>query len=171
MFNLIPRIATVVIATVITFACSEALPQKENQTLAEPEYTLNSLEVYKSPTCGCCGKWIEHINQHGLQTNVHNTHELSRLKTEFGIAPNVRSCHTAVADNGYIFEGHVPAKFIHKFLSETHVNVIGLSVPAMPLGSPGMEMENRFMPYKILLLHKDGTYSVYQEIDNYEEQF
>lgn len=171
MINLILRFTAVVIVTVFIIACTDSQVPKENVVLKESTQTLDSLDVYKSPTCGCCGKWIDHIHQHGLQTNVHNTQELSAIKNKFAIAPNFRSCHTAVSENGYIFEGHVPAKFIHKFLAEKHVNVIGLSVPSMPLGSPGMEMDNQFMPYKVLLLHKDGSYSVYQEVNSYEEQF
>lgn len=75
-----------------------------------------------------------------------------------------QSCHTTVSSNDYVFEGHIPAKFIEKFLSENHPNAIGLTVPGMPLGSPGMEFDNRFMPYDILIMYSDGSSKVYAEI-------
>ena len=130
------------------------------------------LDVYKSPSCGCCKKWISHVDDNGFQSKVHNSQNISVIKEKTGIAPRYRSCHTAISKNGYAFEGHVPAKYIQQFLKETHTeNVIGLSVPAMPLGSPGMEVGDKFHPYKILLLKSDGTYEVYAEMKTYEEQF
>ena len=82
----------------------------------------------------------------------------------YSIKPEYRSCHTSVSNNGFIFEGHIPAKYITKFLLEDHPNAIGLSVPGMPLGSPGMEFDDRFTPYNILILYKDGSSEVYAEI-------
>ena len=70
----------------------------------------------------------------------------------------------AVSSDGFIFEGHIPSKFIKQFLSEVHPEAIGLSVPGMPLGSPGMEVDDRFMPYDVLILFKDGTSKVYAEV-------
>ncbi|WP_026377155.1 DUF411 domain-containing protein [Aestuariibacter salexigens] len=130
-----------------------------------------SLHVHKTPTCGCCKLWIDHINEQKISTTFEDLPYLDNVKTEFGIMPNYRSCHTAVSPEGYVFEGHVPAKFIKRFLDEEHDGSIGLSVPAMPLGSPGMEVGDRFMPYKVLLLKKDGTSEVYAEVSSYEEQF
>ena len=75
-------------------------------------------------------------------------------------------CHTTVSSNGFIFEGHIHSKYIKQFLSETHENAIGLSVPGMPLGSPGMEYEDRFMPYEVLILYKDGSSNVYAAVEN-----
>lgn len=129
------------------------------------------LAVYKSPTCGCCEKWIDHIDQHGFTTKAHNQDNLSAFKQAKGIAPQYRSCHTAVSKDGYVFEGHVPAKFIHQFLAQPPIGAIGLSVPAMPIGTPGMEMGERFMPYKVILLKADGSYESYAELDTYQEQF
>ncbi len=80
------------------------------------------------------------------------------------IRPQYRSCHTAVSPEGYIFEGHVPSQFIAQFLSENHVDALGLSVPGMPIGSPGMEVGDRFMPYEVLILYRDGTSDVYAEV-------
>ncbi|UTP73181.1 DUF411 domain-containing protein [Alteromonas sp. LMIT006] len=135
------------------------------------DVTPLELIVYKTPTCGCCKKWITHIEDEGIVAHSKDFRNISNIKTKYGIKPNYRSCHTAVSRNGFAFEGHVPAKFIQQFLSEEHPNAIGLSVPAMPVGSPGMEVGDRFMPYKVLILFKDGTSEVYAKVKTYEEQF
>ena len=160
-----------------TLVVAIASCSKEEATAATPK-SQNAksqsilLEVYKSPTCGCCKKWINHINDNGFQSKVHNFQNISSIKEKKGIEPRYRSCHTAISKGGYAFEGHVPAKFIQQFLKEKHDNdVIGLSVPAMPLGSPGMEVGDKFHPYKVLLLKSDGTYDIYAEVQMYEEQF
>lgn len=139
----------------------------------DTQQELNSLAllVYKTPTCGCCKKWINHIENEGIVAYSKDFHSLNNIKDKYGIKPSYRSCHTAVTRDGFAFEGHVPAKYIQQFLSEKHSNAIGLSVPAMPIGSPGMEVKDRFMPYKVLLLLKDGTSAVYAHVNSYEEQF
>ena len=139
----------------------------ENQTDVKPI----ELFVYKTATCGCCKKWISHIETQGLVAHSKDYHNLSAIKAKYSIKPNHRSCHTAVSRDGYAFEGHVPAKFIKQFLLEKHSNAIGLSVPAMPLGSPGMEVGEKFMPYKVLILFKDGTSKTYANVNSYTEQF
>lgn len=138
---------------------------------ATPDAPDHELTVYKTPTCGCCVKWIEHIEEQGFATQFKNLQQLSDLKTQLGIRPNHRSCHTAVSKDGYAFEGHVPAKYIKQFLNEDHPNAIGLSVPAMPVGSPGMEVGTRFMPYQVLILYRDGTSKMYAEVKTYASQF
>lgn len=131
-----------------------------------------ALAVYKSPSCGCCKTWISHVENHGFESSVHSFDDFPSIKEEKGIAPRYRSCHTAISNDGFIFEGHVPAKYIQQFLNETHkIDVIGLSVPAMPIGSPGMEMDGKFQPYKVLMLKSDGSYEVYANVQSYEEQF
>lgn len=138
---------------------------------AETMATKPLLTVYKSPTCGCCEKWITHIDQHGFSSKAHNQADLSSFKMDKGIAPQYRSCHTAVSKEGYVFEGHVPAKFIHQFLASPPKDAIGLSVPAMPIGTPGMEVDDKFMPYRVILLNADGSYGIYAELNSYQEQF
>ena len=125
-----------------------------------------TLTVYKTPSCGCCKQWVSHLEQQGVVAQTKNYDDLSGIKARYGISPQYYSCHTAVSEQGYAFEGHIPAKYIRQFLAESHPDAIGLSVPAMPLGSPGMEVENRFMPYDILLLNKDGSASVYAHISD-----
>lgn len=123
-----------------------------------------SLLVHKTLTCGCCKMWVEHLKMNGLKANTQDHENLEDIKKMYGIKPQYRSCHTAVSKDGYIFEGHIPSRYITQFLSENHPNAIGLSVPGMPLGSPGMEVGNRFMAYDVLILFKDGTSNVYAEI-------
>lgn len=129
-----------------------------------------ALDVYKSPTCGCCGSWIEHIEESAFTTKTIHPADLSLEKSQRGIQPMYRSCHTAVSKDGYVFEGHVPAKYIEKFLADKPQDAIGLAVPGMPAGSPGMEMGDMFTPYSVLLLKKDGTSEVYAQINSFEDQ-
>ena len=122
------------------------------------------LTVHKTPTCGCCKMWMKHAEENGLTVYGQDHENLMKIKEKYNIEPQYRSCHTTVSSEGFIFEGHIPSKFIKKFLSENHPNAIGLSVPGMPLGSPGMEYNNQFMPYDVLILFKDGTSKVYAEV-------
>ena len=123
-----------------------------------------SLLVHKTPTCGCCKKWIEHLERNGFSPSSKDHQSLQGVKEKYSIKPEYRSCHTAVSEDGYIFEGHIPGKYIAQFLAEKNLDAIGLSVPGMPLGSPGMEIGDRFTPYDVLILYKDGTSKVYAEI-------
>ena len=123
-----------------------------------------SLLVHKTPTCGCCKKWIEHLESNGFSPSSKDHQSLQGVKEKYNIKPEYRSCHTAVSEDGYIFEGHIPGKYIAQFLAEKNADAIGLSVPGMPLGSPGMEIGDRFTPYDVLILYKDGTSKVYAEI-------
>ncbi|MEH6583491.1 MAG: DUF411 domain-containing protein [Halioglobus sp.] len=122
------------------------------------------IDVYKSPTCGCCGDWIEHIQGNGFKTEIHHPNDLNQLKADKGIAAHFQSCHTAVTADGYVFEGHVPAIYIQRFLDEKPKGAVGLAVPGMPVGSPGMEVGDKFMPYQVLLLKRDGSAEVYADI-------
>lgn len=123
-----------------------------------------SLDVYKSRTCGCCEKWIEHLEDKGFNTAVHHPADLNKLKLAKGIKPRYQSCHTAVSKDGFIIEGHVPADIIQKFLAERPLGAIGLAVPGMPLGSPGMEVGKRRDDYSVLQLNKDGSAEIYEFI-------
>ena len=122
------------------------------------------LLVHKTPTCGCCKQWIKHLEKDGFSISIKDHQNLQEIKESYQIKSEYRSCHTGVSKDGYIFEGHIPSKYITQFLSEEHSNAIGLSVPGMPLGSPGMEVEGKFMPYDVLILFKDGTSKVYAEV-------
>ena len=170
--KIILKFTAILVLTWLVASCSDNEPVADKLVTASVNATAVHLEVHKSPSCGCCEKWLNHINGHGLTSTVYNQDNLSLIKAEKGIAPRYRSCHTAISQQGYVFEGHVPAKFIEQFLQEKPPNdIIGLSVPAMPVGSPGMEVDEKFQPYRILLLKSDGSYQVYASIQSYEEQF
>lgn len=132
--------------------------------------TTRALDVYKSETCGCCVYWIEHVEQHGFSTTVHHPQDLNGLKAELGILPEWQSCHTAVTVEGYLFEGHVPARYISQFLAAPPDNALGLAVPGMPIGSPGMEVGERLTPYDILLMKKDGRSEVFASVKTAADQ-
>ena len=122
------------------------------------------LLVHKTPTCGCCKKWVDHMEENGFSITTEDHQSLTMIKDDLRIQPKFRSCHTGVSQEGYFFEGHVPSKYVTQFLSESNPGAIGLSVPGMPLGSPGMEVDNRFTPYDVLIHFEDGTSKVYAEI-------
>ena len=123
-----------------------------------------SLIVHKTATCGCCKKWMKHLDSLGFETSPEDHQNLLSIKEKYGIKPEYGSCHTAVSKEGYVFEGHVPGEYISQFLAENNPNAIGLSVPGMPMGSPGMEVGDKFTPYDVLILYKDGTSEVYAEV-------
>jgi len=123
--------------------------------------TAPLVEIWKSPTCGCCGDWTKHLAANGFRTKLHDEGNAAK-RAEMGIAPQYSSCHTAVVD-GYALEGHVPARELRRLLKE-RPTAIGLAVPGMPIGSPGMdgpEYAGRKDPYQVLLLAKNGGSSVY----------
>lgn len=142
-------------------------------TLSYADNINTKLSVYKNQQCGCCNKWVTHLESSGFQIDTHNLNatELNALKSKHTILPEYQSCHTAVYQEKYVFEGHIPAKFISKFLLEKPEGAIGLSAPGMPVGSPGMEVDTRFSPYDVLLLKENGAHEIYVHIDNYKEQF
>lgn len=102
------------------------------------------VEVYKSPTCGCCNKWIDHLKTNGFTVRSHDTDNVAQHKVRLGVPPGYGSCHTAEV-NGYVIEGHVQAKEIMRLL-KAKSRARGLVVPAMPVGSPGMEAGGAWIP-------------------------
>jgi hypothetical protein len=120
------------------------------------------MEVYKSPTCGCCSKWVEHVQQAGFTVKVTLMEDqaLSGLKTKLGVPRTAQSCHTAVI-GGYTVEGHVPATEISRLLKEKPA-IQGIAVGGMPTGSPGMEVAGRPpQPYNVVSFDKQGEIKVY----------
>ncbi|MFY0699203.1 MAG: DUF411 domain-containing protein [Bermanella sp.] len=166
IFN-IKTIASICIIFLIT-GCNDLTASLEKKT--SNTQSTETMVVYKSPTCGCCKKWIDHLEDSGLSTTTEHPTNLPKLKEQLGISPQFRSCHTGVSKQGYVFEGHIPARYIHQFLSNPLDNALGLSVPGMPVGSPGMEVKNKFMPYHILVLTKDGSSEVFAIINDASQQ-
>ena len=140
-------------------ACTDTNESAESHQTAQSS-PAEQLIVYKSPKCGCCKKWIDHLEDSGFDTQYKHPKDLGAVKERFQVAQAIRSCHTAVSKQGFVFEGHIPARYIQQFLANPPEGAFGLAVPAMPVGSPGMEVNERFMPYQVLLLKKDGSTEV-----------
>jgi len=153
----------------VVVACSDSgnVPSEKSNNL---QSTLVTLDVYKSASCSCCNKWINYIENNGLKAIKHNQSNLTQIKEKFSIHPKLRSCHTSVSKDGFVFEGHIPAKFIKQFLKEKPANSRGLAVPRMPTGTPGMEFGDLLQPYKIYLLKTDGSIEIYAEVNSAKEQ-
>ena len=116
--------------------------------------------VHKSPTCGCCEKWVEHLRAEGFAAKVIDTNDLGTFKQSLKVAREHSSCHTAIVD-GYFIEGHVPADDIRRLLTERPA-ARGLAVPGMPAGSPGMEIPSgQVDAYDTLLIDQDGVATVF----------
>lgn len=122
---------------------------------------LPEIQVAKDATCPCCEAWVEHLRAEGFQVTVKVLADdaLQALKTERGVPVEARSCHTAEAD-GFVLEGHVPAREIRRLLAD-RPEAIGLAVPGMPFGSPGMGPDSEREAYDVLLIGKGGTTSVF----------
>ncbi len=118
------------------------------------------VEVFKSPYCGCCGKWVEHLRQSGFEVKAHDVEDVPAVRQKLGMPDRLGSCHTAKI-GGYVVEGHVPATDIQRLLKEKP-KVLGLSVPSMPPGSPGME-SSKPIPYQTLLVQSDGSTRVFAQ--------
>ena len=116
----------------------------------------NKLTVFKSPSCGCCQAWADHMQRAGFSVEIEQAKNLSPIKARLGVPKMLKSCHTATVD-GYVIEGHVPAGDITRLLRE-QPKAIGLAVPGMPIGSPGMEQGNQREPFKTILFGKTGYF-------------
>ncbi len=123
------------------------------------------IEVWKTPTCGCCKDWIRHLQAQGFEVQAHDVPNASKndYRRRLGLADRFGSCHTALV-GGYVIEGHVPAREIRRLLKE-RPRALGLAVPGMPVGSPGMdgpEYGGDKDPYDVLLVQRGGTATVFQ---------
>ena len=138
-------------------------------TLAVPALARSpaaEIHVYKSPTCGCCNDWIRHLEANGFRVNATDVPDSRHYRARFGMPHKLGSCHTGVVA-GYVIEGHVPAREIKRLLRE-RPSALGLSVPGMPVGSPGMdgpEYNGHVDPYDVLLVQADGRTSVFASYD------
>ena len=123
--------------------------------------SVASIRVYKSPTCGCCTKWVEHLEEAGFDVTVEDVNDVGAVKTSLGVPGDLGSCHTATVGD-YVIEGHVPAENIKELLAESP-DVAGLAVPGMPIGSPGMEGANP-QAYDVLAFDEAGNRGVFARI-------
>ena len=123
-----------------------------------PASAADAVDVYKSPYCGCCEKWVEHLQQAGFAVRTHDVNDVPAARQRLGMPERLGSCHTAKVA-GYVVEGHVPADDIQRLLKEKP-KAIGLAVPSMPPGSPGMESPKP-VPYNTLLVQAGGATTVF----------
>lgn len=122
---------------------------------ASPLQEATLIKVVRSPDCGCCGAWIDHLRESGFTVEETLSDDVDAFKDENAVPQPLRSCHTALVE-GYVIEGHVPAESIQKLLAE-RPQAIGLAVPGMPIGSPGMEMGDQTEPFEVILWNASGT--------------
>jgi hypothetical protein len=114
-----------------------------------------AITVYKSASCGCCAKWVDHLRESGFAPTVHDEENMDAVKDEMGVPKDVRSCHTALLDR-YLVEGHVPAGDLRRLLAERPA-VAGLAVPGMPSSTPGMAVPSQpHEPYEVVSFARDG---------------
>ena len=140
------------IATLIPAVCAALF-------LGDPTWADSSeVKVYKTPTCGCCSRWVEHLEANGFSVETQELPDLTTLKRSNGIPRALSSCHTAFV-HGYVIEGHVPAQDIERLLKQRPA-VAGLTVPGMPIGSPGMEGPNP-KRYEVLTFDSGGKTTVF----------
>ncbi len=139
-------------------ACAEiGIWDKPSPALTRP----TEVTVYRSPSCGCCGKWIAHMEKHGFSVKEIQTEDMDSIKQQLGIPKALQSCHTTKVD-GYVLEGHVPAGDVKQLLS-THPKAAGLAVPGMPANSPGMEMGGGAPNFSVLSFDKQGNTSTFHD--------
>ncbi|MDH4062444.1 MAG: DUF411 domain-containing protein [Aquincola sp.] len=148
--------------TMLWVAAATALALPRGARAAPTQLPL--VEVWKSPTCGCCGDWMKHLEANGFTTKVHLINDTAIIRRGLHLNDKYGSCHTALV-GGYAVEGHVPAREIKRLLKEKPQAVVGIAVPGMPIGAPGMDTpqyNGRKVPYDVVLVRRDGTSSVYQ---------
>ena len=157
-----------------TFSHNSAVAQDVNAVAlasvwdqeTEPDYSGTlEMTVYRSPSCGCCGVWIEHAKKHGFKIKDIKTESIEALKQKYNVPPQLVSCHTTIID-GYVMEGHIPADDIKRFLGQKP-DLAGLAVPRMPLGTPGMEAGDLKQPFQVLAFNDKGEVEVFNEYQSY----
>lgn len=150
------RALPTLLAVAVLAGCAQEGPQPAVVATSE----LPLVTMYLSPTCGCCTLWGEHMETYGFRVVYVDTDDLGAIKREFGVPPVLGSCHTALVGD-YVVEGHVPAREVIRLLEE-RPEAVGLAVPGMPIGSPGMEMPGREPdPYSVLLFDAEGDVRVF----------
>lgn len=120
-----------------------------------------TIEVVKSPYCGCCTHWVEYLRAEGFEVRVVEAEDVTPTARRLGVPDDLRSCHTASVE-GYAIEGHVPAADIRRLL-EQRPQAAGIAVPGMPIGSPGMEQGNRRQPFQTILFTREGRRSLFAQ--------
>lgn len=156
-------ITVALLATAALAACEQGADSREQ---VEAGGEAAEVVVYKSPTCGCCTGWIEHLGSEGFDVegvDLAVYADLNEKKIEHGVPGNLASCHTARV-GGYTIEGHVPGEVVARLLRERPEDIVGLAVPGMPVGSPGMEGPSPEV-YQVIAFDAEGNQRVYETVD------
>src|SRR5436190_6357543 len=132
-----------IVAILLAAAVSHSAVAQTKTAVAQTKAAVAKphMSVYKTPTCGCCGKWVEKMQASGFGATVTNMDDVGPVKTKNGLPARLASCHTTLV-GGYVIEGHVPAEDIKRLLRERPAGIVGLAAPGMPQGSPGMDVPN-----------------------------
>jgi len=163
------RVSSLLGILVVAAACTDANADSAPETAGAPlaqvtsaAQDLPTVLVYKTPTCGCCNGWVEHLEDAGFVVDARNVTDLMTVKHDSGVPVSMSSCHTALVD-GYVVEGHVPAEQVMRLLAE-RPEIAGIAAPGMPIGSPGMEGAGA-KPYQVLSFTHSGEAAVFAEVD------
>ena len=150
------------IASVVAAMCivSAALASRAQPAAGRPAQGQAAVTVYKTATCGCCAKWVDHMRAAGFEVKTTDVENIGEVKSTYGVPSELGSCHTSLV-GGYVVEGHVPADVVSRMLREKP-KIAGIAVPGMPIGSPGMEQAGRRMPYEVIAFERGGKASVYE---------
>lgn len=152
----ISLLAAAAFSLVLAAGCTDSAQTDTSSATPEGD---NKMVVYHDPNCGCCSLWVEHMEENGFEVETVLETDLNRIKHEHGVPRDLPSCHTAIID-GYVVEGHVPAADVKRLLQE-RPDARGISVPGMPLGSPGMEVDHRRQAYDVVLFDESGAIEVF----------
>ena len=145
---------------------TQAAPATSGAAVVPVSADAPLVTVYKSPTCGCCAMWVEHLEREGFRVESRDRADMAAVKDSLGLPPDLSSCHTGVVD-GYVVEGHVPAQYVRQLLDE-RPDALGIAVPGMPIGSPGMEVGDRRDAYDVLIVDESGEAAVYASVPGSE---
>ena len=155
---------TLAVLSLFITACgrADAAPEVSEELASAADPSLPEVLVYKSPTCGCCNGWVEHMRAAGFTVDARDVSDLMSVKRDAGVPVAMSSCHTTLID-GYVVEGHVPAEQVKRLLAD-RPEIAGIAAPGMPAGSPGMEGPNA-QPYEVFSFDADGRTEVFAKID------
>lgn len=160
------------LAAIVGLAACQTDAAADNAAPVEPVATTAAadaplLTVYKSPTCGCCSMWVRHMEEAGFRVEARDRTDMPAVKDSLGVPSDLASCHTGVVQTAdgasYVVEGHVPAEQVQRLLDE-QPEALGVAVPGMPIGSPGMEQGDLRQPYDVLIVDEGGEAAVYEHI-------
>ena len=148
--------------TLLTACADEGSTPAKSKTALPSKGAANGVDtqqlamtVYMDPACGCCGGWVEHAKENGFSITTRHPERLHQVWERHDIPLDLQSCHLASNPDGHVFVGHVPVRFILEYLADPPKGGRGLSVPAMPVGTPGMEQGDQFDPYDVLLITEE----------------